>query len=245
MASKQQIYKDHIPKHVAIIMDGNGRWAKQRGLDRSEGHRQGVESVRNVIQAALDLGISYLTLYTFSSENWNRPKDEIEALMNLLVWAIERETPDLMEKNVRLLCIEDQDSLPEVPRQRLKKCMEQTANNTALSVVLAISYSSRNEIVSAVKKISTEVKNGQLNVNDINEKLIPEYLTTRGIPDPDLLIRTGGELRISNFLLWQLSYSELYFTDVYWPDFGKEELEKAVLDYQMRERRFGKTSEQL
>ena len=245
MPNIEKIDKNRVPKHIAIIMDGNGRWAKARGLDRSEGHRQGVDSVHTVVRAASDLGVSYLTMYTFSVENWNRPKEEVEALMSIMVWAIERETPDLMKNNVRLLTIGDEKGLPEEPRQRLLKCIEQTSKNTGISLVLAINYSSKSEIENAVKQIVIDAKSGILKTDEITDQLISNHLTTKGIPDPDLLIRTGGEIRISNFLLWQLAYAELYFTETYWPDFGKEDLEKAILAYQIRERRFGKTSEQL
>ena len=245
MSHKQKIIDNQIPRHIAIIMDGNGRWAKNRGLDRSAGHQKGVEAVRTVTEAASELNVAYLTLYTFSTENWKRPQEEIDALMNLLVWAIEKETPDLMKNNIRLLTIGDKNRLPEGPRARLENCMQQTSGNTGLTLVLALSYSSKSEIVDAVKQIAEKAINNQINPKDINNDIISEHLTTKGIPDPDFLIRTGGEFRISNFLLWQLSYSELYFTETYWPDFGKEDLYKAIYDYQTRERRFGKTSEQI
>ncbi|MDR2475759.1 MAG: isoprenyl transferase [Bacteroidales bacterium] len=239
------IDKNRIPKHVAIIMDGNGRWAKMRGLDRSEGHRKGTDAVRATTEAATELKIAYLTLYTFSTENWNRPKEEIDALMNLLVWGIEKETPDLMKNNIRLLTIGAIESLPDYTQQRLLKCIEQTAQNTGLSLVLALSYSARSELVAATRQIAAEVSRGNLASEDIDEQTIAAHLSTKNMPDPDLLIRTGGEFRISNFLLWQLSYSELYFTNTFWPDFGKDDFVKAILDFQNRERRFGKTSEQL
>ncbi|MCL1944150.1 MAG: isoprenyl transferase [Candidatus Azobacteroides sp.] len=245
MSYKENVNIKRIPRHIAIIMDGNGRWAKSRGLDRSAGHQKGVDAVRLVTEAASDLKVSYLTLYTFSVENWNRPRQEIDALMKIMVWAIERELPDLMKNNIRLLTIGDKNRLPEEPRLRLENCMKQTSCNTGLTLVLALSYSSKSEIVEAVKQIAAAVKGNDMNIEDINEEVVSEHLTTKGIPDPDLLIRTGGELRISNFLMWQLSYSELYFTETYWPDFGKEDLYKAISDYQLRERRFGKTSEQL
>ena len=245
MFHRQKIIDNQIPRHIAIIMDGNGRWAKNRGLDRSAGHQKGVEAVRTVTEAASELKVAYLTLYTFSTENWKRPQEEIDALMNLLVWAIEKETPDLMKNNIRLLTIGDRNRLPEGPRARLENCMQQTSGNTGLTLVLALSYSSKSEIVDAVKQIAEKAINNQINPKDINNDIISEHLTTKGIPDPDFLIRTGGEFRISNFLLWQLSYSELYFTETYWPDFGKEDLYKAIYDYQTRERRFGKTSEQI
>ena len=241
----QQIDKTRLPKHIAIIMDGNGRWAKAQGFDRSYGHKKGVDSVRVVTEAATEIGIKYLTLYTFSTENWNRPKEEIDALMALMVMAIERETPDLIKNGVRLQAIGNLDRMPEEVRARLNKCISDTAQGTGVTLVLALSYSSRWEIVDAVKKISSKVKNGEMTIEDINEDTITSSLTTSQIPDPDLLIRTGGEERISNFLMWQISYSELYFTSEYWPEFGKESLYKAICNYQSRERRFGKTSEQL
>lgn len=240
-----KIDKNRLPEHIAIIMDGNGRWAKAQGLDRSYGHKKGVDTVRTITEAASELGIKYLTLYTFSTENWNRPQEEIDALMSLMVMAIERETPDLIKNNVRLQAIGNIARMPEEVRQRLNKCISDTASGTGVTLVLALSYSSRWEIVEAVKKIATSVKNGEISIESINEDTISKSLTTASIPDPDLLIRTGGEERISNFLMWQISYSELYFTPEYWPDFNKESLCKAICDYQMRERRFGKTSEQL
>ncbi len=241
----QQIDKNRLPSHIAIIMDGNGRWAKAQGLDRSYGHKKGVDSVRTVTEAASEIGIKYLTLYTFSTENWNRPQEEVDALMALMVMAIERETPDLIKNGVRLQAIGNLNRMPEEVRMRLNKCISDTAQGTGVTLILALSYSSRWEIVEAVKNISTKVKNGDILVEDITEETITKSLTTSQIPDPDLLIRTGGEERISNFLMWQISYSELYFTSEYWPDFGKESLYKAICDYQSRERRFGKTSEQL
>ncbi len=234
-----------MPVHVAIIMDGNGRWAKQRGLERTEGHVEGVNTVRRVTEIASELGVQYLTLYTFSIENWNRPKSEVDALMNLVVVAIERETPDLIKNNVSLRMIGDEQSLPEFARTRLKKCIADTAHCTGLKLVLALSYSSRWEIVRAVKSLAESALKGAISVDDIDEKMISSSLTTVDIPDPDLLIRTGGEQRISNFLMWQISYSELYFTDKYWPDFSKEDFCEAIADFQNRERRFGKTSEQV
>lgn len=245
MSYKEKIDLERVPAHIAIIMDGNGRWAKERGKERSYGHQYGVESVRTVTEAASEAGVRFLTLYTFSTENWNRPDQEVEALMSLLVMAIERETPDLMKNNVRLLAIGDLSRMPAEVKQRLDRCIAETAANTGLTLVLALSYSSRWEIVDAVKRIAREYHQGELTEDAINDDLISSYLTTKNIPDPDLLIRTGGEQRISNFLMWQAAYSELYFTDTYWPDFGQEELYKAICDYQGRERRFGKTSEQL
>nr|WP_321523411.1 isoprenyl transferase [uncultured Macellibacteroides sp.] len=245
MSLIDKIDRSRIPQHVAIIMDGNGRWAKSRGKDRSFGHMEGVVSVRKVVEAATEIGLKYLTLYTFSTENWNRPDEEVQALMSLLVSAIHRETPDLMRNNVRLLAIGDLTRLPDDAHETLMSCIEQTAPNTGTSIVLALSYSSRWELVEAVKSLSVEVADKKIIPNNITEAVVSDHLSTRGIPDPDLLIRTGGEKRISNFLMWQLSYAELYFTDVYWPDFREDELYEAILDYQCRERRFGKTSEQL
>jgi undecaprenyl diphosphate synthase len=215
------------------------------GLDRSEGHREGVVSVRKIVEAAVDIGLKYLTVYTFSTENWNRPKEEVEALMSLMIAAIYRETPDLMKNNVRIEAIGDMERMPDNVRKTLKNCIEQTSANTGTTLVLALSYSSRWEIIEAVKNIVEKVKHKMLDTEDINEKMFGEYLATGGFPDPDLLIRTGGEKRISNFLLWQLSYAELYFTDFYWPDFRENEFYEAILSYQNRERRFGKTSEQI
>lgn len=245
MSLKDKIEISRLPRHVAIIMDGNGRWAKTLGKERSFGHQEGVVSVRKVVEAATAIGLKYLTLYTFSTENWNRPESEVQALMSLLVMAIHRETPDLMKNNVRLLAVGDLSRLPEDAYRSLMDCIGRTSVNTGTTVVLALSYSSRWEITEAVRQIVGQVSRKELPVDEITEEVISNHLTTRGIPDPDLLIRTGGEQRISNFLLWQLSYAELYFTDKYWPEFREEELYSAILDYQMRERRFGKTSEQL
>lgn len=245
MSSIEQIDRERLPEHVAIIMDGNGRWAKAQGKDRSFGHQEGVVSVRKVVEAATAVGLKYLTLYTFSTENWNRPLPEVQALMSLLVAAIHRETPDLMKNNVRLKAIGDLSRLPGEARVTLQECIDRTALNTGTTVVLALSYSSRWEIVEAARQLAADVAARKINPNDITEAEVSAHLTTKGIPDPDLLIRTGGEKRISNFLLWQLSYAEMYFTDVYWPEFREEELYGAILCYQQRERRFGKTSEQL
>ena len=245
MDLKQQIDKARLPRHIAIIMDGNGRWAKKQGLARVFGHKRGVETVHNITVAATELGIEYLTLYTFSTENWNRPKEEIDALMNLLVDTIVKETPTLMDNNVRLLTIGDMNRLPEAARRKFLACVEQTSRNTGLSMVIALSYSARWEIINAMRTAVQRAQAGELRPEDVNEQLVSSLMTTDGMPDPDLLIRTSGELRISNFLLWQLAYSELYFTDCLWPDFTPEELYKAILDYQNRERRFGKTSEQV
>lgn len=245
MSIKDEIVQDRMPAHIAIVMDGNGRWAKQRGLKRMFGHRQGVETVHRITEAAAALGVKYLTLYTFSTENWNRPKEEVDALMGLLVDTIVKETPTLMKNNVRLLTIGDTERLPEETRRKFEQCIAQTSENTGLRLVIALSYSSRWEIVNAVRRIAEGVKNGEMAMEDINEQMVSNAMTTCGIPDPDLLIRTSGELRISNFLLWQLAYSELYFTDCLWPDFSEEEFYRAIVDYQHRERRFGKTSEQV
>lgn len=245
MAYKEQIDKARLPRHVAIIMDGNGRWAKKQGLARMFGHKQGVETVHNITVAATALGIEYLTLYTFSTENWNRPKEEVDALMVLLVDTIAKETPTLMNNNVRLQAIGDLDRLPETAREKFQNCIEQTSRNTGLTMVLALSYSARWEITRAMQNAVRLAQKGQLRAEEVNEQLVSSLMTTAEMPDPDLLIRTSGEYRISNFLLWQLAYSELYFTDRLWPEFDEEELYKAIVDYQKRERRFGKTSEQI
>jgi len=245
MQSLDHIQQDRIPKHVAIIMDGNGRWAKQHGLQRMFGHKQGVKTVHEITTAAAKLGIEYLTLYAFSTENWNRPKEEVDALMALLVETIKQETPTLMENNVRLLTIGDLSRLPEATREKFEQCLNQTSHNTGLNLVLALSYSSRWEIMHAMQMAVEAAEQGRLKAEDVTEDTVSAYLTTKGMPDPDLLIRTSGEYRISNFLLWQLAYSELYFTDKLWPDFCVEDFHAAIVDYQSRERRFGKTSEQV
>ncbi len=245
MSYKEQIDSARLPRHIAIIMDGNGRWAKKQGLARMFGHRQGVETVHNITVAATKLGVEYLTLYTFSTENWNRPKEEVDALMVLLVDTIAKETPTLMNNNVRLQAIGDLDRLPETAREKFQNCIEQTSRNTGLTMVLALSYSARWEITRAMQNAVRLAQKGQLRAEEVNEQLVSSLMTTAEMPDPDLLIRTSGEYRISNFLLWQLAYSELYFTDRLWPEFDEEELYKAIVDYQKRERRFGKTSEQI
>ncbi len=245
MGYKQQIQPDRIPRHIAIIMDGNGRWAKRQGLARMFGHRKGVETVHEITEAAAGLGIEYLTVYAFSTENWNRPKEEVDALMSLLVDTIAKETPTLMKNNVQLLTIGDLNRLPDEAHRKFDECMRQTSANTGLKLVVALSYSSRWEIIRAVQDIAAEVKNGTMRLEDINEQTVSAHLTTADMPDPDLLIRTSGELRISNFLLWQLAYSELYFTSCLWPEFTAEEFYRAIVDYQHRERRFGMTSEQI
>lgn len=245
MNYKEQIQIDRIPRHVAIIMDGNGRWAKRQGMARMFGHRQGVETVHRITEVAAELGIAYLTLYAFSTENWNRPKEEVDALMSLLVDTIAKETPTLMKNNIQLLTIGDLGRLPENAQKKFRACMAETSGNTGLRLVIALSYSSRWEIIQAVRNIAHDVQQGKILVEDINEEVISASMTTSQMPDPDLLIRTSGELRISNFLLWQLAYTELYFTDCLWPDFTEEEFYRAIIDYQHRERRFGKTSEQV
>ena len=245
MSLIEKIDKNRLPRHVAIIMDGNGRWAKAKGKDRSFGHQEGVVSVRKIMDAVTQLGLKYLTWYTFSTENWNRPEEEVQALMSLLVSAIHRETPDMMKKNVRLTAIGDLSRLREDAYNTLQECIDTTSANTGTTLVLALSYSSRWEITRAARQLAQEVLEQKINPNDITEAMVSDHLTTKNIPDPDLLIRTGGEKRISNFLLWQLSYAEFFFTDVFWPDFREEELYEAILYYQQRERRFGKTSEQL
>jgi undecaprenyl diphosphate synthase len=245
MSLVEEIDKGKLPQHVAIIMDGNGRWAKIHGRDRSEGHREGVVSVRKIVEAAVAIGLKYLTIYTFSMENWKRPNEEVRALMSIMVAAILRETPDLMKNNVRLMAIGDMMRLPGEVRDTLSECLEKTSVNTGTTLLLALSYSSRWEIVQAAKHIVKNVQQDKLDLEDVDEILFSSYLTTCDIPDPDLLIRTGGEKRISNFLLWQLSYAELYFTDLYWPDFRENEFYESILSYQQRERRFGKTSEQI
>lgn len=236
----ERIDKSRIPKHVAIIMDGNGRWAKERGLDRVFGHQQGVVSVRNTTEAAAEIGVEYLTLYAFSTENWSRPQAEVDAIMELLINTIEKETPTLSKNNVCLMAIGDLSRLPGNAAEKLQRCIQQTSHNTGLKLVLALSYSSRWEITNAVKNICNDVESGTLTTEEINDELFSNYLTTRTIPDPDLLIRTSGEVRISNFLLWQIAYSEFYFTKVHWPDFGKDNLLEAIYEFQQRERRFGR-----
>lgn len=243
MSYKEQIDKTRIPVHVAIIMDGNGRWAKLRNQHRSYGHKEGVETVRNITKIAAEAGVKYLTLYTFSTENWNRPADEVAALMALLLDSIEEEI--FMKNNIAFRVIGDMKRLPEAIQLRLNQCMERTAGNTRMTLVIALSYSARWEITEAVKHIAEEVKVGKLSVDAIDENVVSNHLATNFMPDPDLLIRTGGELRLSNYLLWQCAYAELYFCDTFWPDFNEEEFYKAIYEYQKRERRFGKTSEQV
>jgi undecaprenyl diphosphate synthase len=245
MSLREKIKTDRLPVHVAIIMDGNGRWARQRGMERNFGHEQGVNAVREVIESAAELGLKYLTLYTFSTENWNRPDDEISALMRIMVQSLNNETDTLIRNNVRLSAIGDLNRLAGDVRTRLNETIKLTSAANGLNLIVALSYSSRWEILEATRKLAEDVTKGKLDPSNIKEADFENYLTTRGIPDPELMIRTSGEQRISNFLLWQLAYAELYFTDLLWPDFGKEDFYTAIIDYQKRERRFGKTSEQI
>ncbi len=245
MSLKDKLIPEKLPSHVAIIMDGNGRWDKKKGAARIFGHQNGVVPVHEVVEASGELGIKFLTLYAFSTENWGRPPEEIEALMSLLVSTIKKETKKLMENNVRLLTIGDLQKLPEAPRKQLKILMEKTCENKGLTVILALSYSSRWEILKAVRAIQADTLAGLITPEEFSEKVFESYLVTAGVPDPELLIRTSGEYRISNFLLYQLAYSELYFTPKYWPDFRKEDYYEALFSYQTRERRFGRTGEQL
>lgn len=241
----QQLDPARLPVHVAIIMDGNGRWARKRAMNRSEGHAEGVNSVNRITRIASDLGIKYLTLYAFSTENWNRPPEEVEALMHLIGWTIRKETPELKANNVKIHLLGDISRLPKEVRDSLEEGRRATQDCTGLNLDLCLSYSSRSEITNAARELARKAAGGELNPGDITEKTIADHLTTHGFPDPDLMIRTGGEERISNFLLWQIAYSELYFTPVLWPDFDNNEFLKALLDYQDRERRFGKTSDQV
>lgn len=245
MSLIDQIDKDHLPQHVAIIMDGNGRWAKEKGRMRLFGHQNGVVSVRDTVEGAVELGIKHLTLYAFSTENWNRPKLEVMALMELLVSTINKETKTLMKNGVRLNAIGNLTSLPEKCYRQLTETIEKTSQNKACTLTLALSYSSRWEITEAAKRLAIDVRDGQQSADDITEDTFASYLSTADMPDPELMIRTSGEHRISNYLLWQLAYSELYFTNKLWPDFRREDLFEAVIDFQKRERRFGMTSEQL
>jgi len=242
---KAKIDLKRLPKHIAVIMDGNGRWAKQQGKPRVFGHKNGVRSVRQISEACAELGVEYLTLYAFSTENWGRPSLEVNALMALLVETIGKEMNTLNENNIRLKAIGDISNLPERSYKALLAGIEETKDNSRMDLVLALNYSSRWEIVEAIKAISDDVKSGIITKEDISAELVDNHLSTRGIPDPELLIRTSGERRISNYLLWQIAYAELYFTDVFWPDFSKEHLYQAILDFQQRERRFGKTGEQV
>ncbi len=242
---QSQIDLTKLPKHIAVIMDGNGRWAKSKGKPRVFGHKNGVEAVRAVSEAAAEIGVQNLTLYAFSTENWNRPAIEVNALMALLVEAVKNETKTLNKNNIRLMAIGDLSKLPSMSKKALESAIESTKNNTRMNLILALNYSSRWEIVEASKNIASAIQQGKISPEDINEETFSNFLSTKDIPDPELLIRTSGELRISNYLLWQIAYTELYFTDTFWPDFRKQDLYKAILDYQSRERRFGKTSDQI
>jgi undecaprenyl diphosphate synthase len=245
MSLAESINKDNLPKHLAIIMDGNGRWAKQKGLLRAFGHENGTKSVRTVVETSAKLGIENLTLYAFSTENWNRPKLEVDLLMELLINSLKNELKTLQENNIRLNSIGNLDLLPKSAQKKLQEVIETTKTNSRMVLTLALSYGSREELINAVKNISNKVKNNIISIDKIDESIINQHLYTRDLPEVDLLIRTSGEHRISNFLLWQIAYSELYFTDVLWPDFREVDLYKAIISYQKRERRFGKTSEQI
>ena len=241
----EEIDKARLPKHVAIIMDGNGRWAKMRNMERSAGHVEGVNTVRKITEIASQVGIDYLTLYAFSTENWNRPQAEVDMLMHLIVVAIERETADLIKNNVRLNMIGDFSRMPAAAYERLTRCMDDTAHCTGLVLTLALSYSSRWEITEACRRIAADAVANEISVADIDDETVGRYLSTAGMPDPDLLIRTGGDVRVSNFMLWQIAYAEIYVTQTFWPDFDKDQFCRAIIEYQSRERRFGLTSEQL
>ncbi len=245
MSLKEKIDLTRLPSHVAIIMDGNGRWAKKKGKHRVFGHEQGARAVRNTVEAAAQLGIRNLTLFAFSTENWRRPKMEVDALMHLLIRTLNKELKTLQKNNIRLLAIGDVSTLPPEAVSELNKAITKTAGNTGLTVILALSYSSRWELTRAVRNICDDIKAGRLSIEMITDETVSNYLCTAGIPDPELLIRTSGEMRVSNFLLWQIAYAELFFTEVLWPDFNAEYLFEAIYDYQNRERRFGRTSEQL
>lgn len=242
---KEKIDLEKLPQHVAIIMDGNGRWAKHRDQERTFGHKNAIKAVRSAITACNEIGIQYLTLYTFSTENWNRPEEEVNTLMSLLSTTLLEEAEEIFSKGLRIHAIGDLKRLPENVREQLQNIIELTKNNTKGNLVLALSYGSQKEILEAVKQISKKVKDGEINETDINEELFESHLYTRGIPPVDLLIRTSGEVRISNFLLWQIAYAELQFLDILWPDFTEEEFYQCIVNYQSKERRFGKTSEQL
>jgi len=240
-----RIDKEHLPHHIAIIMDGNGRWAEEKGQERLYGHFHGVESVRNIVEGSAELGIQYLTLYAFSTENWDRPQEEVEGLMALLVDTIRKEVPTLNKNNIRLHVIGDMNMLPQFAQDELQEALEMTSQNKGLNLIMALSYSSRWELVNAVKNIGLDVKSGKIDPATINQDTLQRYLTTSQFPDPELMIRTSGEYRISNFLLYQLAYAELYFTNTRWPDFRKDNLYEAIIDFQARERRFGKTGQQI
>ncbi|MBN9286234.1 MULTISPECIES: isoprenyl transferase [Flavobacterium] len=239
------INKDNLPRHLAIIMDGNGRWAKQKGMLRAFGHENGTKSVRETVECCAKLGIEFLTLYAFSTENWNRPKLEVETLMKLLIKSLKAELPTLQKNNIKLNCIGNTQHLPDSVQKELLEVIEKTKNNTQMTLTLALSYGSREELIAAIKNISDKVKNNIISSGDIDESIINQHLYTHNLPDVDLVIRTSGEHRISNFLLWQIAYAEFYFTEVLWPDFRQKDLYEAIISYQKRERRFGKTSEQI
>ena len=241
----ESINTDNLPRHLAIIMDGNGRWAKQQGFLRAFGHENGTKSVKETIKTCAKIGIEFLTLYAFSTENWNRPKLEVDALMKILINSLRKELPTLQENNIKLNAIGNLEKLPKSAQKELKDVIEKTKNNTRLTLTLALSYGSREELVNAIKIISNKVKNNIISIDSLDDSIINEHLYTQNLPDVDLLIRTSGEHRISNFLLWQIAYAELYFTDVLWPDFKEQDLYEAIISYQKRERRFGKTSEQI
>jgi len=245
MSLKSKIHSENLPKHIAIIMDGNGRWAKEKGFLRVFGHENGTKSVKTTVESCAELGIENLTLYAFSTENWNRPKLEVKTLMQLLISSLKKEMSTLQKNSIRLNAIGNLEHLPARVRKELLHVIDETKNNTRMTLTLALSYGSRDELVNATKQICDKVKNNIISVENIDETLINQHLYTQNLPDVDLLIRTSGEKRISNFLLWQIAYAELYFTDVYWPDFTNENLYEAIINYQKRERRFGKTSEQL
>lgn len=245
MTNENDIDIKEVPTHVAVIMDGNGRWAKSKGLERTLGHIEGVKTVRRITEEASEMGIKYLTLYAFSTENWNRPKPEVDAIMGLIIVTLERETPDLIKNNVRLEVIGDIDRMHKEARERLDSCIEATSHCDGLTLIIAFSYSSRWEITRACRAIAQEVKEGQLQIDEIDDDTISQHLTTAKYPDPDLLIRTGGDYRVSNFLLWQIAYAEIFVTPVFWPDFTKAEFHEAVENFGKRERRFGLTSEQV
>lgn len=241
----EKIDKSRVPQHIAIIMDGNGRWAKQRGMERSEGHKAGLDALHTVLEAAGEVGVKYVTVYTFSTENWNRPQQEVDAIMDLVTYGVRMETPNLIERGARMLTIGDLSRLPQASRDSLEYCKKATAHCDKVTLVLALNYSSRWELTEMAKELARKAVKGEINPEDIDAETISSHLTTADFPDPDLLIRTGGEQRISNYLLWQISYSELYFCDTFWPDFGAEDLYKAIVEFQNRERRFGKTSAQV
>ncbi len=242
---KNKIDQDRLPEHIAVIMDGNGRWAKEKGKPRVFGHRNGVKSVREVTEAAAEIGVKYLTLYAFSTENWGRPKLEVSALMRLLVETVYQETNTLMENNIRLQAIGEIDKLPKATYQALLDGIENTKDNDRMTLVLALNYSGRSDLTKAAQNLATQVAEGKIAADDISPELISNHLSTAGMPDPELLIRTSGEARISNFLLWELAYAELFFSPIFWPDFRKPDFYQAIVDYQQRERRFGKISEQI